>query len=138
MGMNRLEVQWYLADTGSRACALPAGLPNAAFTLPDGKPIPITQGPVPSSYDDFGPHTAFGRRAGRILEPGKKDFYILFFSDLVPGGNCRPTSRRVTVSLRYSGGLRLSVPETPQETNAPMMPCSGGDIWVSPLLRWPR
>jgi hypothetical protein len=137
MGMNGLEVQWHITDTGGRACALPAALPTAAFTLPGGKTIPITQEPVPASYDDFGPHTNFGRRAGRIFEPGRKYFYVLFFNDLSPSGYCNPTSRSVTVSLRYSDGLLLSVPETPQEANAPMMPCSGRSIWVSPLLREP-
>jgi hypothetical protein len=138
MGMNGIEVQWHMTDIGGHACALPAGLPIAAFILPGGKPIPITQAPVPPSYDAFGRHTNFGRRAGRILEPGRKYFSILFFSDLVPGGSCTtPMSRSVTVALRYSDGLLLSVPETPQEPNAPEMPCSGGNVRVSPLLHEP-
>lgn len=132
MGMNGLETQMRLTDTGSRACALPAGLPTATVTL-NGKPLPARQRLMAPPYD------LFGRRAERILEPGRKYYYVLVFGNV---GCHRDTAAyqptgNATAALRFSDGLRLSAQETTPENNGyPIVPLCG-EFALSPLLRVP-
>lgn len=132
MGMNGLETQAYIADTGSRACALPAGLPTATFIV-RGQPVLTRQSLMPPPYSAFGP------RAERILKPEHKYYYVLIFGNLCPRGIASgrvPSSARTTVALRFSDGLRVSAQSTTSEHNGPIVPECGG-FALSPLLRWP-
>jgi len=133
MGTGGLEVQYQLVNRSGSPCALPAGLPTVAFAL-NGKTIPTAQRLVPP------PYTAFGKRAGRVLEPGRKAhyYYLVVFSDRCNPERVPGPRGTATVSVQFRNGLLLSASEaTPENNGYPFVPaCSGRNIGVSPLLRY--
>ena len=83
----------------------------------------------------------FGTPAGQILGPGKKRFFQIGWSSACPNPAAAPDSRHATLSVRFRGGLRLAVPDTPPDRNGVFLPGCGEAvhptpwIYVSRLLR---
>jgi hypothetical protein len=131
MGAGPLEVQYQLVNRSGSSCALPADLPTVAFAV-NGKTVPTTQHLYPRPYTGFGP------RAGRVLAPGRSDYYLVVFGNLCHPERIPGPRGTATVSLRFGDGLLLSATETTPENNGfPIVPaCSGRNVAVSPLLRY--
>jgi Protein of unknown function (DUF4232) len=124
-----------LGNTGSRPCSLPVGRPIVQVIF-RSKPLPAQERP-------WDPSEQFGARAGHILGPGKKAFFEIGWRGWCPNPSAAPTSPHATLSVRFRGGLRLAVPDTPDDRNGVSLPGCGEPLhpapWiaVSRLLRYP-
>jgi hypothetical protein len=122
-----------LANIGGRACSLPARRPAVHITF-RGKPVPTEEG-------SWGPNEQFGVPAGHTLRPRAKAMVEIGWRDWCPNLTAAPDSRRATLFLRFRGGLRLAVPETPPDRFAAVPGCGEAvhptpRIAVSGLLRY--
>jgi hypothetical protein len=121
----------WLVNTADRACSLPVG-PPAVQVIFRGKPL-ATREHLWGSKD-------FGTPAGQIVPPGKKRFFQIGWSSLCPNPAAAPESRHATLSVRFRGGLRLAVPDTPPDRFVSLPGCGEAlhptpSIYVSRLLR---
>jgi hypothetical protein len=97
-----------------------------------GKPLATREQPWASE--------GFGTPAGQILGPSKKTYFQIGWSSACPNPAAAPESRHATLSVRFRGGLRLAVPDTPPDRFVSLPGCGEAvhptpRIFVSGLLR---
>jgi Protein of unknown function (DUF4232) len=123
-------------NTGNAACSLPVGRPVVQVIF-RGKPLATTESSWPKAMD-------VGKRAGQIVPPGTKTFFEIGWSGMLcPNPYTAPEARHATLSVRFRGGLRLAVPETPADRHVSLPGCGETvtpppGIMVSQLLLLPR
>jgi hypothetical protein len=121
-------------NTADRACSLPVERPVVQVIF-RGKPLATSETPWGADQD-------FGPPAGHILEPGRKVFFEIGWSSACPNPAAAPASPHATLLARFRGGLRLAVPDSPDDRNGVFLPGCGEavhprpSIGVSRLLRY--
>jgi hypothetical protein len=118
-------VPTFITNISSAACGLPTGRPLVRITF-RGKPIPTRERP-------WGSGVQFGRRAGQVLNAGRKVYVELGWSGSCPRPAQAPTNGRVMLTLLFHGGLRVTGPETTPE-GVPGVPGCGEVLQPPPWL----
>jgi hypothetical protein len=122
-----------IGNTAGRSCSLPVGRPIVQVVF-RGRTLPTRE-------RSWGPDQQFGPRAGHILNPGARAFYEIGWRSSCANPAAAPQGHRATLLVRFRGGLRFVVPETPAERVVSLPGCGEAIhptpwIAVSELLRY--